>query len=206
MENKTLYAVQLREGIVSHIYAEEASQNVESAFPFLRGRELIALGKYERTKSYLMYAANVDMLWAKAKYLYINKGYETCLDDEIIVRLNLPPVGDINGDYISKVFVLTTDLDKAQRYVNSNSTQINDEPPRIQPSVRENMDIIWDDDGKCALLISPMEGVKEAEVGLLSWPKKINWDFRDTRRMSREEACPFIRWDVVDMERAFIEG
>jgi hypothetical protein len=206
MENKTLYAVQLREGIVSHIYAEEASQNVESAFPFLKSRELIALGKYERTKSYLMYAANVDMLWAKAKYLYINKGYETCLDDEIIVRLNLPPVGDINGDYISKVFVLTTDLDKAQRYVNSNSTQINDEPPRIQPSVRENMDIIWDDDGKCALLISPMEGVKEAEVGLSSWPKKINWDFRDTRRMSREEACSFIRWDVVDMERAFIEG
>jgi hypothetical protein len=68
------------------------------------------------------------------------------------------------------------------------------------------MDIIWDDDGKCALLISPMEGVKEAEVGLSSWPKKINWDFRDTRRMSREEACSFIRWDVVDMERAFIEG
>lgn len=157
MENKTLYAVQLREEIVSHIYVGEASQDVERAFPFLKSRELIALGKYERTKSYLMYAANVGMLWAKAKYLYINKGYETCLDDEIIARLNLPPVGDINGDYISKVFVLTTDLDKARRYVNSNSTQINDEPPRIQPTVKEKMDIIWDDDGKCALLISPME-------------------------------------------------
>ena len=157
MENKTLYAVQLREEIVRHLYAGETSQDVESAFPFLKSRELIALGKYERTKSYLMYAVNVGMLWAKAKYLYINKGYEICLDDEIIVRLNLPPVGDINGDYISKVFVLTTDLDKAQRYVNSNSTQINDEPPSIQPTVKEKMDIIWDDDGKCALLISPME-------------------------------------------------
>lgn len=157
MENKILYAVQLREEIVRHIYAGEASQDVESAFLLQKSRELIAIGKYERTKSYLMYAANVGMLWAKAKYLYINKGYETCLDDEIIVRLNLPPVGDINGDYISKVFVLTTDLDKAQRYANSNYTQINDEPQRIQPTVKEKMDLIWDDDGKCALLISPME-------------------------------------------------
>lgn len=157
MENKTLYAVQLREEIVRHIYAGEASQEVESAFPIQERRELIALGKYERTKSYLMYAANVGMLWEKAKYLYINKGYEICLDDEIIVRLNLPPAEDIDGDYISKVFALTTDLDKAQKYANSNPTQINDEPPRTQPAIKEKMDFIWDDDGKCALLISPME-------------------------------------------------
>lgn len=157
-----MYAVQLREEIVRHIYAGEASQDVESAFLLQKSRKLIALGKYERTKSYLMYAANVSMLWAKAKYLYVNKVHETCLDDEIIVRLNLPPVGDINGDYISKVFVLTTDLDKVRRYVNSNSMQINDESQRIQPTVKEKMGIIWDDDGKCALLISPMEATLQA--------------------------------------------
>lgn len=198
MENKILYAVQLREEIVRHIYAGEASQDVENAFLLQKSRELIALGKYERTKSYLMYAANVGMLWAKAKYLYINKGYETCLDDEIIVRLNLPPVGDINDDYISKVFVLTTDLDKAQRYANSNSTQINDEPQRIQPTVKEKMDIIWDDDGKCALLISPMEATLQA------WLRPRPIRYRDTRGMSPEEAMPFINWDKVYADRATI--
>ena len=185
MENKILYAVQLREEIVRHIYAGEASQDVESAFLLQKSRELIALGKYERTKSYLMYAANVGMLWAKAK-------------DEIIVRLNLPPVGDINGDYISKVFVLTTDLDKAQRYANSNSTQINDEPQRIQPTVKEKMDIIWDDDGKCALLISPMEATLQA------WLRPRSTRYRDTRGMSLEEAMPFINWDKVYADRATI--
>jgi hypothetical protein len=193
MENKILYAVQLREDAISLGYEGEGFQEVEMAFPRNFEKMLIPLGKCERTKNYLMFAANVNKLLDKAKYLYVDKGYETCLDDEIIVRLNLSPAEDIDGDYISKVFALTTDLDKAQKYANSNPMQINDEPPRTQPAIK----VIWDDDGKCALLISPVE------TTLQTWLRPRSIQYRDSRGVSLKEAFPFIRWDVVDRNAHF---
>jgi hypothetical protein len=93
MENNVLYAVQLREDAISIGFEGEAFQEVEMAFPRNFEKILISLGKCERTKNYLIFAANVNKLLDKAKYLYVDKGYETCLDDEIIVRLNVPDGG-----------------------------------------------------------------------------------------------------------------
>ena len=205
MENKILYAVQLREDAISLGYEGEAFQEVEMAFPRNFEKRLIPLGKCERTKNYLMFAANANKLWDKAKYLYVDKGYEICLDDEIIVRLNVPD-GGVCGDYSSKVFVLTTDADKAQKYVQDSQMQIQYLSSRTQPAVKVDVNIIWDDDGKCALQISP-EGTKNS----FSLPDRMSFasimkGIRNGREMSREEAFPFIRWDVVDAERAFIEG
>lgn len=205
MENKILYAVQLREDAISIGFEGEASQDVEMAFPRNFEKILIPLGKCERTKNYLMFAVNVNKLLDKAKYLYVDKGYETCLDDEIIVRLNVPD-GGVRGDYSSKVFVLTTDSGKAQKYVQDSQMQMQYLLSRIQPAEKVDMNIIWDDDGKCALQISS-EGAKNS----FSLPDRISFasimkGIRDSRGTSREEVFPFIRWDVVDMQRAFIEG
>lgn len=204
MENNVLYAVQLREDAISIGFEGEAFQEVEMAFPRNFEKILISLGKCERTKNYLMFAANVNKLLDKAKYLYVDKGYEICLDDEIIVRLNVPD-GGVRGDYSSKVFVLTTDSGKAQKYV-QDSQMMQYLLSRIQPAEKVDMNIIWDDDGKCALQIS-----SEGEKNSFSLPDRISFasimkGIRDSRGMSREEADPFIRWDVVDMQRAFIEG
>lgn len=207
MENKTLYAVQLREDAISLGYEGEAFQEVEMAFPRNFEKMLISLGKCERTKNYLMFAANVNKLMDKAKYLYVDKGYETCLDDEIIVWLNVPD-GGVRGDYLSKLFVLTTDSGKAQKYVQDSQMQIQCLSSITQPAVKVDMNIIWDDDGKCALQISPEgEGAKNSFrlPGRISFAS-IMKGIRDSRGMSREEADPFIRWNVVDAERAFEEG
>lgn len=198
-----MYAVQLREDAISIGYEGEAFQEVKMSFPRNFEKRLIPLGKCERTKNYLMFAANANKLWDKAKYLYVDKGYEICLDDEIIVRLNVPD-GGVRGDYSSKLFVLTTDFNKAQKYVQDSQMQM--QYLSIQPAVKVDMNIIWDDDGKCALQISP-EGAKNS----FCLPDRISFasimkGIRGVREMSREEACPFIRWDVVDAERAVIEG